>query len=124
MPVASPAGGSKTLRIFRIEDKFIGLEADEAAVSTTRFTKHAAADGEGVWFVSNRLLRAFHRNQAITLLTLAERLLPPSVDVDHRIDALFDGSRATDLCNSWRAFCEDAQTDTSTSSVHTLTQQI
>ena len=34
----------------------------------------AAADGNGAWIVSTHPLRLFYRDQAITALTLAERL--------------------------------------------------
>jgi len=41
---------------------------------TARFSQHAAADGNGAWGVSTHPVRLFTRNQAITALTLAERL--------------------------------------------------
>ncbi len=58
----------------RIEDNFMALEVDGAVVATARFSKDAAADGNGVWIVSTHPLRLFYRDQAITALTLAERL--------------------------------------------------
>jgi hypothetical protein len=58
----------------RIEDNFMTLEVDGAIVATARFSQHAAADGHGAWIVSTQPARLFSRNQAITALTLAERL--------------------------------------------------
>jgi uncharacterized protein YfaQ (DUF2300 family) len=43
-------------------------------VATARFGQHAAADGGGAWIVSTHPARVFCYNQAITALTLAERL--------------------------------------------------
>jgi hypothetical protein len=57
----------------RIEDNFMALEVDGAVVATARFSKDAAADGNGAWIVSSHPLRLFYRDQAITALTLAER---------------------------------------------------
>jgi hypothetical protein len=58
----------------RIEDNFMALEVDGAVVATARFSKDAAADGNGAWIVSTHPARLFYRDQAITALTLAERL--------------------------------------------------
>ena len=58
----------------RIEDDLMTLEAHGAVVATARFSQRAAADGNGAWIVSTRPARLFSRNQAITALTLAERL--------------------------------------------------
>ena len=58
----------------RIEDDFMTLEVDGAVVATARFSQDAAADGNSAWIVSTHLARLFTRNQAITALTLAERL--------------------------------------------------
>ena len=58
----------------RIEDNFMALEVDERVVATARFSKDAAADGNGAWIVSTHPARLFYRDQAITALTLAERL--------------------------------------------------
>jgi hypothetical protein len=58
----------------RIEDNFITLEVNGAVVATARFSKDAAADGNGAWIVSAHPARLFHRDQAITALTLAEHL--------------------------------------------------
>ena len=58
----------------RIEDNFMTLEVDGAVVATARFSKDAAADGNGAWIVSTPSPRLFYRDQAITALTLAERL--------------------------------------------------
>ena len=57
-----------------IEDKFMALEVDGAVVGTARFSKDAAVDGNGAWIVSTHPARLFYRDQAITALTLAERL--------------------------------------------------
>jgi hypothetical protein len=58
----------------RIEDNFMALEVNGAVVATARFSKDAAADGNGAWIVSTHPLRLFYRDQAITALTLAERV--------------------------------------------------
>jgi len=58
----------------RIEDNLMTLEADGAVMATARLSKDAAADGTGAWIVSTHPARLFTRNQAITALTLAERL--------------------------------------------------
>ena len=43
-------------------------------MATARFSRHTAADGNGAWIVSTHPARLFYRDQAITALTLAERL--------------------------------------------------
>jgi hypothetical protein len=43
-------------------------------IATARFGKHAAADGNGAWVVSTHPARLFSYNDAITALTIAERL--------------------------------------------------
>jgi hypothetical protein len=58
----------------RIEDDFVTLEVDGAVVATARFSQYAAVDGNGAWIVSTKPARLFSHNQAITALTLAERL--------------------------------------------------
>ena len=58
----------------RIEDNFMALEVGGTIVATARFSKDAAADGNGAWIVSTHPARLFYRDQAITALTLAERL--------------------------------------------------
>ncbi len=58
----------------RIESETMALEVDGAVVATARFSQHVAADGNGAWIVSTHTARLFTRNQAITALTLAERL--------------------------------------------------
>ena len=58
----------------RIEHDFMALEVNGAVVATARFSKDAAADGNGAWIVSTHPARLFYRDQAITALTLAERL--------------------------------------------------
>jgi hypothetical protein len=71
----------------RIEDNFIAPEADGAVVATARFSKDAAADGNGAWIVSTHPLRLFYRDQAITALTLAERLAHGYGDDDPFVQA-------------------------------------
>jgi len=66
----------------RIESEFMALEVDGAVVATARFSQHAAADGNGAWIVSTHASRLFTRNQAITALTLAERLAVGHADDD------------------------------------------
>ena len=58
----------------RINANSMTLEIDDRVVATARFSQHAAADGNGAWVVSTHPARLFTRNQAITALTLAERL--------------------------------------------------
>ena len=58
----------------QISDDFMILEVNEAVIATARFSQYAAADGQGAWIVSTHPARLFTRNQAITALTLAERL--------------------------------------------------
>jgi hypothetical protein len=70
----------------RIEDNFMALEVDGAVVATTRFSKDAAADGNGAWIVSTHPLRPFHRHQAITALILAERLAAGFGDDDPLVE--------------------------------------
>ena len=50
------------------------LTIDDRVIVTARFSKDAAADGNGAWIVSTHPGRLFYRDQAITALTLAERL--------------------------------------------------
>jgi hypothetical protein len=57
-----------------INGHFMTLTVDNHVVATARFSQHAAADGNGAWIVSTLPARLFGRNQAITALTLAERL--------------------------------------------------
>jgi hypothetical protein len=58
----------------RINEDLMTLAVDDRVVATARFSEHAAADGNGAWIVSTHPTRLFSRNQAITALTLAERL--------------------------------------------------
>ena len=71
----------------RIEDNFMALEVDGAVVATARFSTDAAADGNGAWIVSTHPARLFYRNQAITALTLAERLAAGYGDNDPFVKA-------------------------------------
>jgi hypothetical protein len=58
----------------RIDSEFMALQVDGAVVATARFSQYVAADGNGAWIVSTHASRLFTHNQAITALTLAERL--------------------------------------------------
>ena len=58
----------------RIDDDYMSAEYDGRVIATARYSKHAAASGDGVWIVSDRPSRLFTRNQAITAMVLAERL--------------------------------------------------
>ena len=60
--------------MIEINDVNMALAIDGVVIATARFSQHAAADGSGAWIVSTHLARLFTRNQAITALTLAERL--------------------------------------------------
>jgi hypothetical protein len=58
----------------RIADDMMILEIEDRVVATAWFSEYAAAHGVGAWIVSTHSARLFSRNQAITALTLAERL--------------------------------------------------
>ena len=58
----------------RINANSMTVEIEDRVVATARFSEHAAANGNGAWIVSTHPARLFSRNQAITALTLAERL--------------------------------------------------
>ena len=58
------------------------LESDDCVVATARFSEHAASDGNGAWVVSTHPAPLFTRDQAITALTLAERLAAGYDDSD------------------------------------------
>jgi hypothetical protein len=60
--------------MIEISAESMTLVLDGQVVATARFSQHAAADGNGAWIVSTHPGRLFTRNQAITALTLAERL--------------------------------------------------
>jgi hypothetical protein len=66
----------------RIESESMTVEVDGAVVATARFSQHAAADGNGAWIVSTHPARRYTYNQAITALTLAERLAAGFGDAD------------------------------------------
>jgi hypothetical protein len=57
----------------RINEDFMTLTVD-GVIATARFSEYATADGSGAWIVSTHPARLFSRDQAITALTLAERL--------------------------------------------------
>jgi hypothetical protein len=58
----------------RIMDDTMTLEIGNCVVATARFSEHAAADGSGAWIVSTHSARLLTRDQAVTALTLVERL--------------------------------------------------
>ena len=60
--------------MIEINDESMTLVIGDNVIATARFSQHAAADGNGAWIVSTHPARLFTRNQAITALTLAERL--------------------------------------------------
>lgn len=62
------------LTLIEINDEYMSLSVGDRVIAIARFSQHAAADGNGVWIVSTHPARLISRNQAITALTLAERL--------------------------------------------------
>jgi hypothetical protein len=60
--------------MIEITDEYMTLTVNDKVVAIARFSQDAAADGNGAWIVSNHPARLFYRNQAITALTLVERL--------------------------------------------------
>jgi hypothetical protein len=60
--------------MIEISNEYMSLAVDGEVIATARFSQYAAADGNGAWIVSTHPARLFSRNQAITALTLAERL--------------------------------------------------
>jgi hypothetical protein len=60
--------------VIEINNEYMSLTVEDVIVATARFSQHAAANGNGAWIVSTYPARLFGRNQAITALTLAERL--------------------------------------------------
>jgi hypothetical protein len=60
--------------MIEIIDEHMTAAVDGVTVATARWSWHAAADGHGAWIVSTHPARLFSRSQAITALTLAERL--------------------------------------------------
>ncbi|MBO0801667.1 MAG: hypothetical protein J2P25_01125 [Nocardiopsaceae bacterium] len=60
--------------MIEINDESMTLRMKDEVVATARFRQHAAANGRGAWIVSTHPARLFGRNEAITALTLAERL--------------------------------------------------
>ena len=69
----------------QVSDDFMALEVNGAVIATARFSQHAAADGNGAWIVSTHPARLFSRPQAITALTLAERLAAGFGDDDPHV---------------------------------------
>jgi hypothetical protein len=58
----------------QIGEDSMTLTVDDRVVATARFSKDAAANGNGAWIVSTFPARLFYRDQAITALSIAERL--------------------------------------------------
>ena len=58
----------------RINVSSMTLENGDRVVATALYSDHATADGNATWIVSTHPDRVVSRNQAITALTLAERL--------------------------------------------------
>ena len=71
----------------QISDDFMALEANGAVIATARFSPYAAADGNGAWIVSTYPARLFSHSQAITALSLAERLAAGFGDSDPHVIA-------------------------------------
>jgi hypothetical protein len=73
--VSGPPGSKGGPKVaIHISDDFMALEVNGAVIATARFRQYAAADLNGAWIVSTHPARLFSRNQAITALSLAERL--------------------------------------------------
>jgi hypothetical protein len=71
--------------MLEITDEYMSLAIDDQVIATARFGQHAAANGNGAWIVSTHPARLFTRNQAITALTLAERLAAGYGDDDPHV---------------------------------------
>ena len=69
----------------QISDDFMAVEANGALIATARFSQYAAADGNGAWIVSSHPAWLFSRSQAITALSLAERLAAGFGDHDPHV---------------------------------------
>jgi hypothetical protein len=73
--------------VIEIIDEHMTATVDGVTVATARWSWHAAADGHGAWIVSTHPARLFTRGQAITALTLAERLAAGDGDDDPHVIA-------------------------------------
>ena len=71
----------------QVSDDFMALEVNGAVIATARFSQYAAADGNGAWIVSTDPARLFSRIQAITALSLAERLATGYGDNDPHVQS-------------------------------------
>jgi hypothetical protein len=60
--------------MIEINDEYMSLIVDGEIVATARCARRAADCGNGAWTVSTYPARLLSRDQAITALTLAERL--------------------------------------------------
>jgi len=60
--------------LLRIEKESMSLEVEGRVSATAWSSQHAAADSHGAWIVSCHPDRLLTRNQAITVLTVAELL--------------------------------------------------
>jgi hypothetical protein len=71
----------------RINANSMTVEIEDRVVATARFSPYAAGDDLGAWIVSTHPRRLFSRNEAITALTLAERLAAGYCDDDPFVKA-------------------------------------
>jgi hypothetical protein len=60
--------------MININDESMTLVIDDRVVAPARYSLHAAANGRGAWIVSTDPARLCGRNDAITTLSIAERL--------------------------------------------------
>jgi hypothetical protein len=60
--------------MIEITNEYMTLTIGGETIATARFSRYAAGDDLGAWIVSTHPRRLFSRNEAITALTLAERL--------------------------------------------------
>jgi hypothetical protein len=65
--------------VIGINDEYMSLTVDDEVIITARFNRHAAPNGKGA---PTHPARLFSRNQAITALTVAERLAAAYGDDD------------------------------------------
>jgi hypothetical protein len=68
--------------MIEITNEYMTLTIGGETIATARFSRYAAGDDLGAWIVSTHPRRLFSRNEAITALTLAERLAAGYGDAD------------------------------------------
>jgi hypothetical protein len=66
----------------KINDDSMSLEIDDCIIATAELRDRAASDGHRAWIVSSYPGCLFTRNQAITAMVLAERLVAGFGDHD------------------------------------------